>query len=294
MSTERHSMKAATPMEEKRLLFEISTLSLDDPAEKNRNASNGGMFRVVLSHTGRELIGSTLFWVGFGLFGWFFPRALGHRDKSYLSLEPPYQVVGDSKSDATLLLDLELSRPLVDPPTVGTFLLRITSVTFPLIFLVAHAWYSNAGADAGSGSAPPTRTASTILRLYRIATVISAFSVAIGMAEGTTVMIKQWVKRRRPNFYALCEFDIFERKCTGSPHHIKEVRRGHIFGSENRKCDGDRQCNCNVFLSFILTNCRVVSCRVVCRFVMCCVVLCFFDLFFSTPKGAIFLSVGSF
>jgi len=148
------------------------------------------------------------------------------------------------------------------------FLLRITSVTFPLIFLVAHAWYSNAGADAGSGSAPPTRTASTMLRLYRIATVISAFSVAIGMAEGTTVMIKQWVKRRRPNFYALCEFDIFERKCTSSPHHIKEVRRGHIFGSENRKCDSDRQCNCNVFLSFILTNCRVVSCRVVCRVVL--------------------------
>lgn len=37
-------------------------------------------------------------------------------------------------------------------------------------------------------------------------------------------MIKLWVKRRRPNFYALCGFDLVTKKCMADLEHVREVR----------------------------------------------------------------------
>ena len=64
----------------------------------------------------RKLLGSTLFWIGFGIFGWYFPRSIIHGETSLSKLPPPYQ-----ESDGnTVILDFELNQPLVDPPTVNS------------------------------------------------------------------------------------------------------------------------------------------------------------------------------
>mmetsp|Transcript_6640 Transcript_6640/g.16164 ORF Transcript_6640/g.16164 Transcript_6640/m.16164 type:complete len:206 (-) Transcript_6640:1165-1782(-) len=183
------------------------------------------MRRVVLSSASslstRKLFGSTLFWIGFGIFGWYFPRSIIHGDTSIVKLQPPYQISGGD----TVIVDFELNQPLVDPPTVDNLLLRSTSIWIPLIFFVLHSWYTNSPSlsinAAASGSKP---NSITFQKLYLVATVISAFSAAVGLSEGCTVMIKFGVKRRRPNFYALCGFDSVTKKCMGDLKHVREVR----------------------------------------------------------------------
>ena len=116
------------------------------------------------------------------------------------------------------------------------FLLRSTSIGLPLIFLVIHAWLSetpaiNDAENAGDTNSSPNlndpAATSTALRfrIQRVANVISAFSAAMGLSEGCTVMVKLWVQRRRPNFYALCGFDAANQKCMGTLEHIREVSR---------------------------------------------------------------------
>ena len=80
----------------------------------------------------RKLFGSTLFWIGFGIFGWYFPRSIIHADTSIVELQPPYQISGGD----TVILDFELNQPLVDPPTVDSeFLLRIRIAWLPPIVI---------------------------------------------------------------------------------------------------------------------------------------------------------------
>jgi hypothetical protein len=98
----------------------LSPTDSDDPAEKNRQGGIETLRRVAVSSSSssstRKLLGSTCFWVGFGLFGWYFPRSIIHSETSILSLEPPYQKSGGE----TVIVDFELNQPLVDPPTVDS------------------------------------------------------------------------------------------------------------------------------------------------------------------------------
>jgi diacylglycerol diphosphate phosphatase / phosphatidate phosphatase len=71
-----------------------------------------------------------------------------------------------------------------------------------------------------------------------VATVVSAFSMAIGLSEGTTVMIKLWVQRRRPNFYALCGFDIATKLCTADLDHVREANFSFPSGHSSLICCG--------------------------------------------------------
>ena len=255
--------------------------SLNDPAEKNKK---GGIINVLTRYLGallssssssstttsmsstRNLVGSTLFWIGFGLFGWYFPRFLMHRETSIVNKQPPYQISGED----TIIVDFELNHPLVDPPTVDgefpllvcchrrliplltvialrsecliliissstnisplpiDFLLRSTSVFFPFIFLVLHAWYSTPSSSLNSG----TDHHNSNNRAQKVGTVISSFSAALGMSEGFTVMIKLWVQRRRPNFYELCGFNHTTKQCTANLKRIREVRGLFCFCSD--------------------------------------------------------------
>ena len=95
---------------------------------------------------------------------------------------------------------------------------------FTFIFFVLHSWYTNvpyASTDMVASTSKPNSAA--LQKVYRVATVISAFSAAIGLSEGCTVMIKLWVKRRRPNFYALCGFDSVTKKCMADVVHVRDV-----------------------------------------------------------------------
>ena len=99
----------------------------EDPQKKNTKQGILGTVKrkvVGASSLSSSSHGSTLFWIAFGLFGWYFPRSLILRKTttaSILSLTPPYQEVGDK-----ILLDFELNQPHVDPPTVDS--------TFPFYF----------------------------------------------------------------------------------------------------------------------------------------------------------------
>jgi len=185
-----------------------------------------------------SLIGSTLFWIGFGLVCWNFPRVLMRRETSILNKQPPYQVVGAGTSSGyhdTVIVDFSLNHPLVDPPTIDDLLLRSTSVYFPFIFLVLHAWYAQLSTTTASSlstggtdnivlnTSIMNHTSSTVQRVHRVATVISSFSAALGLSEGFTVMIKLWVQRRRPNFYELCGFDLTSKHCTSTLKRIREA-----------------------------------------------------------------------
>ena len=117
-------------MTEQNNLHNPLSSSLNDPAEKNKK---GGIINVLTRYLGalfssssssstttsmsstRNLVGSTLFWIGFGLFGWYFPRFLMHRETSIVNKQPPYQISGED----TIIVDFELNHPLVDPPTVN-------------------------------------------------------------------------------------------------------------------------------------------------------------------------------
>lgn len=58
----------------------------------------------------------------------------------------------------------------------------------------------------------------------RPAMIVGAFLTAIGVSEGITQILKTIVQRRRPNFYALCGFDITQQICKAQPQRIIEAQ----------------------------------------------------------------------
>ncbi|KAG7347759.1 PAP2 superfamily protein [Nitzschia inconspicua] len=196
----------------------------DDPAEKNKGST---------PHYRSMLFGS-IFWMSFGLFGWYFPRFLIALETSIKDKPPPYQqtAAGD------VILDFELNQPLVQPATVDSFLLKSTALYIPFLFLVIHAWTSTprrhggiSSSARGANNNPPGS-----IRLTLVSTAVSAFSMAIGLSEGITVMIKLWVQRRRPNFYALCGFDISTKSCMADLDHVREANFSFPSGHSSLIC----------------------------------------------------------
>ena len=88
----------------------------------NRNTTTTTTSIVVSSASAastRRAVLSMVAWIAFGLFGWYYPRSLIHRETSLRSSPPPYQVAGDA-----VIVDFELNQPLVDPPTVDSECVR--------------------------------------------------------------------------------------------------------------------------------------------------------------------------
>jgi diacylglycerol diphosphate phosphatase / phosphatidate phosphatase len=53
---------------------------------------------------------------------------------------------------------------------------------------------------------------------------IAAFLVTIGVTEGLTQLLKLTIRRKRPNYYALCGFVVTTRQCTADVQHIREAQ----------------------------------------------------------------------
>ena len=187
-----------------------------DPAEKNKDNAISSQ-RILLQ---------PLFWIVFALFGWYFPRFLIHRETAIAQKSPPYQLVGE-----TIVKDFLLDNPLTRPATVDSLLLKSSALYLPFIFIVVHAWYS-------TPVLLNTTTISPSVKLQLVATVVSAFGMAVGLSEGTTVMIKLWVQRRRPNFYALCGFDVASKQCTASLEEVREANFSFPSGHSSLVCCG--------------------------------------------------------
>lgn len=74
--------------------------------------------------------------------------------------------------------------------------------------------------------------------ILELCTVITAFSMAIGLSEGTTQMLKLWIQRRRPSFYDLCGFDKQTLSCTAPPEYIREANFSFPSGHSSLSCCG--------------------------------------------------------
>jgi diacylglycerol diphosphate phosphatase / phosphatidate phosphatase len=59
---------------------------------------------------------------------------------------------------------------------------------------------------------------------------LCAFSTAIGLAEGSTQLLKVFVQRRRPNFYALCGWDSTSKTCTAPIENLREANSSFPSG----------------------------------------------------------------
>uniref|UniRef100_A0A7R9ZTH5 Phosphatidic acid phosphatase type 2/haloperoxidase domain-containing protein n=1 Tax=Craspedostauros australis TaxID=1486917 RepID=A0A7R9ZTH5_9STRA len=102
----------------------------------------------------------------------------------------PYQIT----SAGDVMLDLEIDNELISDADVtipGELLIR-TAITIPIMIVVGLASRKN------PSEAIPA---------------LSGLLVAIGLTQGCTSLLKIYVLRRRPNFYAMCEFSKETLKC---------------------------------------------------------------------------------
>jgi len=161
--------------------------------------------------------------------GWYGPRTIQYYSdfgKSIVQRPAPYQVT----AAGDVILDGEFNHPLVEPPTIPSTLLVFTSLQGPFLLLALLAWWttrtpnnssgnnSNNNNNAQSSSSLPWRT------VHELHASLCGFVATIGLSEGATQLLKLYMQRRRPNFYALCAFDKVTRTCTAAEHRIQEAQ----------------------------------------------------------------------
>ena len=134
------------------------------------------------------------------------------------------------------------SSPLFLPTMIyAASLLVHASVTLPICIILLAPWWNRCLCDVSSSSSsnnsaifrpliallfarggnnnnnsnPDTSSVPTTA-LWQMQGRLCAFFTAVGLSEGTTQLLKLIIQRRRPNFYALCGFDVATLKCTSS------------------------------------------------------------------------------
>lgn len=185
----------------------------------------------------------------FGLICWHYPRYLILSNQTIVLKTPPYQ----KTSAGDIIVDFTLNEKVSDPPIIscksrcvcchttysGTSefssqrfihttlaqLLKWSGCYLPLLISLLHVVWA---------SRRSTRT----YVMFQACTVIAAFSMAMGLSEGTTQMLKIWIQRRRPSFYDLCGFDPTTVTCTASPEYIKEANLSFPSGHSSLSCCG--------------------------------------------------------
>ena len=76
------------------------------------------------------------------------------------------------------------------------------------------------------------------LRMAQVQSAASVVFVSIGISEFITQMIKAFVGRLRPNFYAFCGFDLETKMCMASPLQIIEARQSFPSGHSSLTFQG--------------------------------------------------------
>ena len=77
-----------------------------------------------------------------------------------------------------------------------------------------------------------------IHRWYDLHSGICGLSSAVGLSEAATHLLKLYMQQRRPNFYALCQFDMEKRACTASMAQIAEANLTFPSGHSSLACCG--------------------------------------------------------
>ena len=171
------------------------------------------------SNNKKRMFRTTSLAILFGLLGWYYPRHLIANETSIVTKQPPYQ----QTEAGDIILDLTLNQPLVDPPTIPGPFLVMTSVWVPFTLIVLYNWFVYQ---------------KTSFYWIEMTTAISALSTSIGLCEGTTQLLKLFVQRKRPNYYALCGFDKALKECTADIKQIKEANFSFPSGHSSLACGG--------------------------------------------------------
>lgn len=104
-------------------------------------------------------------------------------------------------------------------------LLKFTAVQLPYFVIILYAFLSS-------------RKISNTLVLVEVGSAVGAFSMALGLSEGTTQFLKLWIQRRRPSFYDLCGFNVKTLTCTGTMEYIREANFSFPSGHSSISCCG--------------------------------------------------------
>jgi len=134
------------------------------------------------------------------LVGWYGPELYKPTAEQIASRPIPYQTlsVGQGQEEI-VVLDFRYNQPYVYPSTISSSFLVKTGVWIPLSIIGIISYLFKQQRVGG----------------YKITCV---FLVAIGISECITNVLKFWVRRPRPNFYAHCEFDIVTKTCLAQTH----------------------------------------------------------------------------
>jgi membrane-associated phospholipid phosphatase len=158
----------------------------------------------------------------FALLGWYIPRGLIQQaaadivHKKILNYQTT--VAGD------VILDALLNQPYIEPPTIPSHVLLTTSIWIPLavVLLVSTtsaAWSGNCINNTAwtTTARSKHRPAILLTLLHHVQAAWGGFCTALGLSEGLTQLLKLYIQRKRPNFFALCNFDTSSKVCTAQP-----------------------------------------------------------------------------
>jgi len=88
---------------------------------------------------------------------------------------------------------------------------------------------------------------------YEAFAATCALLVSIGLSEFTTQILKAYVGRLRPNFYAMCQFDTTTLTCLAPYHDQKEARQSFPSGHSSLSMQG-MMCLTLFMLGRIMSN----------------------------------------
>ncbi|GKY97849.1 hypothetical protein MPSEU_000742800 [Mayamaea pseudoterrestris] len=143
----------------------------------------------------------------FMLASWHVPRYMTAIETTMATKLPPYQLLDDGQ----VLLNQELSHPLIEPATIPTSILLLSSILMPFILILVSAWLMN------------LRLKFAWQRIHYVHASLCAFGTALGLSEGPTQLLKLYVQRPRPNYYALCGFEMATQRCLADVLLVREA-----------------------------------------------------------------------
>lgn len=205
-------------------LITYSSFASEESTSSSRhtNASTQNAFSYSSTRMAHELLFSIFVFIS-GYYCSFYLRPLiGH------TIRPiPYQKL----TSGDIILDFQLNLPLTENVAFPGPLLIHSCFTIPLLFMIVVTQMSS-------------RVKPSFIDTHSAACVIF---VAIGLSEFITQACKIYVGRLRPNFYALCDFDVELLECKADDIRILEARSSFPSGHSSFS-----MCGMGVIVWFLL------------------------------------------
>jgi membrane-associated phospholipid phosphatase len=161
----------------------------------------------------------------FAWLGWYIPRFMIQNAAADIIHKKVLNYQTTAAGD--VILDALLNQPYIEPPTIPSHVLLWTSLYIPLVLVLLVSIISAANNNTSSTMSSWTTTTSTSARsqrpklqslLHHVQAACGGFCTAIGASEGLTQLLKLYIQRKRPNFFALCDFERTVLKvCTAEP-----------------------------------------------------------------------------